>query len=153
EAFVDDLDCPYFTPPGRPFVWLRARQLGGRMTIPGHGRQYYRMGPDDFAPADGLSPPWPLSPGALDTWYASVDRALGLAGTRDNVPWLPDSELSSVLQPTPAEAALQQSIVARWPGARPVLGRYAAPLNALGAAAQTGRLMIRSDAIVRKLEV
>ena len=51
EAFVDDLDCPYVTPADRPFVWLRARQLGGRWLIPGHGRQYYRLGPDDFAPA------------------------------------------------------------------------------------------------------
>jgi len=25
EAFVDDFDCPYITPPGRPFIWLRSR--------------------------------------------------------------------------------------------------------------------------------
>ena len=43
--------------------------LGGRMVIPGHGRQYYRLGPDDFAPSDGLSPPWPLQTGELDAWY------------------------------------------------------------------------------------
>src|SRR5262245_27307526 len=28
DAFVDDIDCPYTTPPNQPFVWLRARQLG-----------------------------------------------------------------------------------------------------------------------------
>src|SRR5262249_25641261 len=50
DAFVNDLDCPYVTPPDRPFVWLRARQLGGRLVIPAHGRQYYRLGPNDFAP-------------------------------------------------------------------------------------------------------
>jgi choline dehydrogenase-like flavoprotein len=153
EAFVDDIDCPYVTTPGHPFVWLRARQLGGRMVVPGHGRQYYRLGPDDFAPADGLSPPWPLRTGELDPWYASVERRLGLAGTRDNLPWLPDSELSYVLAPTPAEAALQRSIVARWPGARPVLGRFAAPFDALEAAARTGRLLIRRGAIAREIEV
>ena len=38
EAFVDDLDCPYVTPSDRPFIWLRVRQLGGRLVIPGHGR-------------------------------------------------------------------------------------------------------------------
>jgi choline dehydrogenase-like flavoprotein len=153
EAFVDDLDCPYVTPPDRPFIWLRARQLGGRWVIPGHGHQYYRLGPNDLAPADGQSPPWPLQMGELDPWYASVERRLGLSGGRDNLPWLPDSELSIVLEPTPAEAALQRSISARWLGARPLLGRFAAPFDALEAAAQTGRLLIRSGAIARKIEV
>ena len=76
EAFVDDLDCPYVAPADRPFVWLRARQLGGRWLIPGHGRQYYRLGPDDLAPRDGLSAPWPLQAGELGPWYAAVERRL-----------------------------------------------------------------------------
>ena len=153
EAFVDDIDCPYVSPPDRPFVWLRARQLGGRWHIPRHGRQYYRLGPADIAPADGLSPPWPLKASDLDPWYAAVERRLGLAGRRDNIPWLPDGELSRVLEPTPAEAALQGSISARWPRARPIIGRFAPPLDALEAAAQTGRLFVRRGAIARKLEV
>jgi choline dehydrogenase-like flavoprotein len=152
-AFVDDIDCPYVTPPNHPFVWLRARQLGGRMVVPGHGRQYYRLGPNEFSPFDGLSPPWPLQPGELDPWYAAVERRLALAGRRDNLPWLPDSELSIVLEPTPAEVALQASISARWPGARPIMGRFAPPLAALEAAAQTGRLLIRGGAIAREIEV
>jgi choline dehydrogenase-like flavoprotein len=153
EAFVDDLDCPYVTPLDRPFVWLRARQLGGRWVIPGHGRQYYRLGPDDFCPPDGLSAPWPLRLNELDPWYASVERRLGLKGRRDNLSWLPDSELSIILEATPAEAALQRSITARWPGARPVLGRFAAPFAYLEAAAKTGRLLIRKGAIAREIEV
>lgn len=151
--FVDDIDCPYVTPPDRPFVWLRARQLGGRVVIPGHGRQYYRHGPNEFFPVDGLSPPWPLQAGELDPWYATVERRLRLAGSRDNLPWLPDSELSIVLEPTPDEATLQASVSARWPGARAIIARFAPPLDALEAAAQTGRLSIRSGAVVREVEV
>jgi choline dehydrogenase-like flavoprotein len=127
--------------------------LGGRAVIRGHGRQYYRLGPSDLVPDDGLSPPWPLKPGELDPWYALVERRIGLAGRRDNLPCLPDSVLSTVLEPSPAEAALQRSITAHWPGARPVLGRFAAPFDALEAAGQTGRLSIRSGAIVREIEV
>jgi choline dehydrogenase-like flavoprotein len=153
DAFVDDLDCPYVTPPNHPFIWLRARRLGGRWTIPGHGRQYYRFGPDDLAPPDGLSSPWPLQSGELDHWYASVERRLKLLGRRDNLSWLPDSELSVVIEPTVTEAALQRSISMRWSGAHPVLGRFAAPFDALEAAARTGRLLIRSGAIARKIEV
>ena len=123
------------------------------MVVPGHGRQYYRLAPDDFACADGLSPPWPLQRGELDPWYSLVERRLGLAGMRDNVPWLPDSEISYVLSPTPAEASMQRLIMERWPGARPVLGRSAAPFDALEAAALTGNLLIRTGAIVREIEV
>jgi choline dehydrogenase-like flavoprotein len=151
--FVDDIDCPYVTPPGRPFVWLRSRQLGGRMVIPGHGRQYYRLSPNDFSPADRLSPTWPLQTGELDPWYAFVERRLELAGRYDNVAWQPESELTHVLDPTPAETALQRSIVARWPNARPVLGRFAPPPDNLEAAARTGRLLIRRGAIAREIEV
>jgi choline dehydrogenase-like flavoprotein len=153
HAFVDDVDCPYVTPPDRPFVWLRARQLGGRWFIPSHGRQYYRLGPTDFAPSDDLSPPWPLKVGELDPWYAAVERRLGLSGRHDSLPWLPDSELSTVVEPNSTEAALQASILARWPGARPIMGRFAAPLNVLEAAAATGRLSIRAGAITRQIDV
>ena len=153
EAFVDDLDHPYVTPPDRPFIWVRARQLGGRMVVPGHGQQYYRLGPDDFACSDGSGQPWPLQAGELDPWYAFVERRLELAGMCDNVPWLPDSELAYVLSPTPAEVALQRVIAGRWPSARPVLGRFAPPFDALEAAARTGRLLIRTGAIVREIEV
>lgn len=152
-SYVDDLDCPYVTPPDRPFVWLRSRQLGGRWFIPAHGRQYYRLGPTDFAPPDGLSVPWPFQPGALDPWYTLVERRLGLSGQRDNLPWLPDSEISTVLEPTPAEMALRASILARWPGANPTMGRFAPPLDLLETAAGTGRLSVRTGAIARQIEV
>jgi choline dehydrogenase-like flavoprotein len=153
DAFVDDLDCPYTTPPDRPFIWFRSRQLGGRMTIPGHGRQYYRFSVDDFAPQDGLSPAWPVRPGELDPWYAMVERRLRLTGARENSPWVPDSELSSVVSPTPAEASLSAAINTRWPGAAVLLGRYAAPLDALEQASLTGRLLVRQGAIAREIEV
>ena len=153
EAFVDDLDCPYVTPAARPFVWLRARQLGGRWHIPGHGRQYYRLGPNDLMPPDGLSAPWPLQVGELDPWYALVERRLGLSGRRDNLPWLPDSELKIVLEPTSGEAALQRSISTRWRGAYPIMARFAPPLDTLEAAARTGRLFIRTGAIAREIDV
>ena len=71
----------------------------------------------------------------------------------DNVAWLPDSELTYVLNPTHAEAVLQHSIVARWPNARPVLGRFAPPPDDLEFAARTGRLLIRRGAIAREIEV
>jgi choline dehydrogenase-like flavoprotein len=153
HAFVDDLDCPYTTPPGRPFHWFRSRALGGRLVAPGHGRQYYRLGPDDFSPPDGLSQPWPLERGELDPWYDLVERLLGLSGMCNGLPWLPDSEIAHALTPNEAEAELSKKIVARWPGARPIVSRYAPPLESLEAAARTGRLRCRQGAVVREIHV
>ena len=153
NAYVDDRDCPYVTPPDRPFVWVRARILGGRVAVPRHGKQYYRLGSDDFLPNDGLSTPWPFQPHELDSWYTFVERKLKLSGMCDNLPWLPDSELADVLSFTESEEALRDKIIHRWPGARPILSRYAPPLQTLEAAAQTGRLQCRQGAIVREIRV
>lgn len=153
EAFVDDVECPYVTPPGRPFNWIRSRMLGGRVAVPGHGRQYYRLGPDDFAPADGLSPRWPLQPAELDEWYALVERRLGLAGMLDGLSCVPDSVLERVQELAPSETIVREQIADRWPGAHPIVSRYAAPPQWLEEAAKTGRLQCRQGAIVRKIEV
>src|SRR4051812_218268 len=78
DAFVDDRENPYLNEAGSHFDWFRARQIGGRMTIPGHGRQYYRLGERDLRPDDGLSPDWPIEPREFSTWYDFVEERLGL---------------------------------------------------------------------------
>ena len=150
-SFVDDRDCPYITPPDRPFVWVRVRMLGGRVAIPGHGRQYYRLGPNDFSPSDGLSPVWPLRANELDPWYAFVEGQLKVSGMYDDLTWVPDSELANHLSLQQTETALRDKIVDRWPSARPIAGRYAPPLDGLEAAARTGLLQCHQGAIVREI--
>jgi choline dehydrogenase-like flavoprotein len=152
-AFVDDVECPYTTPPDRPFMWFRSRQLGGRMTIPGHGRQYYRFSNNDFAPKDGLSPIWPLRPAELDPWYEMVEHRLKLAGSCENSPWVPNSKVSVPTTASPAEARLTRAIKMQWPDAPVLLGRYAAPLDSLELASLSGRTMVRQGAIVHEIEV
>ena len=153
DAFVDDIECPYTTPPDKPFDWFRSRQLGGRLALPGHGRQYYRFSREDLSPADCLSPAWPFPPEELDPWYAQIERRLKLTGALDNIPHLPDSEIADIVVPTPAEAAAAEKLRARWPDIRIAAGRFAPPLNTLALASLSGRLRIRQGAIVRNVEV
>lgn len=151
SQFVDDRDNPYASDGGQEFTWFRARQPGGRMIVPGHGRQYYRLSPQDLRPNDGLSPTWPIEQGELNEWYSAVERRLKLSGRRDGISWTPDSEIATEITPTSAEQELINAIAARWPAAKPVLGRFAPPLNSLEQAAATEKLLLRRGAVVREI--
>ncbi len=149
EAFVDDRDAPYETDPEARFHWFRARQLGGRMTIRGHGRQYYRLSNQDFAANGDGRPVWPLSPGEMAVWYEHVEKMLKLEGGAEPSIHQPQSILASHFAPSPAEADMVELLRKRWPGASPVFGQFAAPLNSLERAAETNRLWVRQGAVVR----
>jgi choline dehydrogenase-like flavoprotein len=153
ECFVDDRENPYINGPGSDFNWFRAHQIGGRMVIPGHGRQYYRLSERDFMPEDGLSPSWGLAPGELSYWYDLVEGYLGLAGGHEHCPWVPDSLMATVLEPSAAEAEVFELIRNRWKLAQPILGRSAPPLDSIDAAARTSRLYCRTGAMVRDVQV
>ncbi|MFT3722976.1 MAG: GMC family oxidoreductase [Hyphomonadaceae bacterium] len=152
SQFVDDRDNPYASEGEQDFTWFRVRQPGGRMIVPGHGRQYYRLSAQDFHTNDGLSPVWPLAHGELDRWYAAVEKRLKLSGNRDGLAWAPDSEIANPLKPNAAEQELMDIVSARWPNAKPMLGRFAEPLPSLEQAAQTGKLLLRQGAIVREIK-
>jgi choline dehydrogenase-like flavoprotein len=153
DNFVDDRENPYLTEAGTHFNWFRGHQIGGRMIIPGHGRQYYRMSERDFSPEDGLSPAWGLAPGELDPWYDLVERQLGLSGGKEHCEWVPDAQLAHLLAPSAAEADVCARIKNRWSQAQPILGRSAPPLQSMDTAAGTARLLCRTGALVQAVQV
>jgi choline dehydrogenase-like flavoprotein len=153
DAFVDDKENPYVNAPGTRFDWFRARQIGGRMTIPGHGRQYYRLTEHDLSPEDNLSPRWPVPSAELSHWYDVVEQRLGLSAGREDCPWVPGGQPSNLRVATPAEAEAIATLKARWPDVHPILGRSAPPLPSAEMAAATGRLVCRQGAIVRDVRV
>src|SRR4051812_29709550 len=91
QFFVNDLENPYTTPPDRPFTWIRSRQVGGR-TIP-WGRQSYRLSDYDFKAArDGFGENWPISYADLAPYYDRVEEFVGVSGSYENMPQLPDGK-------------------------------------------------------------
>ncbi|HEV2493752.1 MAG TPA: hypothetical protein VG204_11865 [Terriglobia bacterium] len=63
--FVNDLENPYTTPPGKPYNWFRLRILGGRSLA--WYRICYRYSDLDFkcASHDGYGEDWPPTCGAV----------------------------------------------------------------------------------------
>lgn len=81
---------PYTSAPGSPFVWTRARILGGRTNH--WTRVALRMAPADFRPrtADGAGYNWPIQYDDLAPYYAKVESYIGVYGTREGIPSAPD---------------------------------------------------------------
>jgi choline dehydrogenase-like flavoprotein len=153
DAFVDDRECPYVNEAGSRFDWFRARQVGGRMTIPGHGRQYYRLAPQDFDAADGMGPGWPLRYSDLDPWYRKVEDLLALSGGEAESEWAPRGGLAEIVPPSAAETQVIAAVKGRWSAVQPILGRFAPPLASMDAAAATGRLWCRTGAVAMNVQV
>lgn len=141
SGFVDDRDFPYSVAPGSRFDWFRSHQVGGRMIIPGHGRQYHRIRPDVFAAPISPEGRWPIAYDELSPWYDFVEGRLGMAGREA------DNDATAV------ETQTIKAIAQRWPGAAPTLGRSAAPLVGLEKAKATGRLTLAHGAVVSRVNV
>lgn len=153
DAFIDDRKAPYSTEKGTPFDWFRAHQLGGKMTIPGHGKQYYRLGPQEISASGEHGAAWPVTYDELSPWYAHVERKLRMSGATDGLTSPPDSVLAKERSPSLAEADLMQQLRAKWPKANPVLGRFAAAPDGLARGAASGHLAIREGAVARRVLV
>ncbi len=149
ESLVDDVDCPYSTDPGHDFHWFRSRQPGGRLMVPGHGRQYYRLIDTNAGQQGDSLPAWPITASDLEASYLWVERALRLRGSPGDVP----VELTEILEATATEQEIMRVLRMRRPQATPVLGSHAAPAAWLDMADAAGQLTCRAGAVVRRVRV
>lgn len=164
NLFVNDLEHPYSTPPGKPFSWIRSRQVGGRSVI--WGRICLRMSDHEFkaASADGFGEDWPIDHAELAPHYARVEQLMQVCGNRDGVAQLPDGAFLPPAPLTRADLDFRRRIEARWPERRVIPHRgidepatntswpiHSAQGSTLAAAEATGRLVLRSDAVVAQV--
>jgi len=158
HLFVNDWQNPYTTPPDDFYLWIRGRQLGGRLHL--YGRVLLRMTDFDFkaASSDGYGDDWPISYADLAPYYDQVEEFMGVYGSHDKIRNLPDGIYSGTPKLTALEKSFKATIESKWPERSVVSWRYAAPnlkrvpLPIL-AAKETGRLTIRTDGIVKRITV
>lgn len=88
--FVKDQEHPYQQE--KPFDWIRGYQVGGKSLI--WARQTQRWSDFDFdGPArDGFAVDWPVRYKDLAPWYSHVEKFVGISGSRDGIPEIPDGE-------------------------------------------------------------
>jgi choline dehydrogenase-like flavoprotein len=163
DFFVDDVDNPYSTPPDKPFRWIRSRRVGGRTLV--WDAVTPRFSDFDFKAAsrDGFGPDWPLTHAELAPYYSELERLLGVHGSREGLPQLPDGQFLEPRPMTPAERLFKDRVERVFPERRVIisrglfarrppekgeaLSRISSPATTLRIAQETGRLTLRSGAV------
>ncbi|MBC3838515.1 GMC family oxidoreductase [Klebsiella pneumoniae] len=158
HLFVNDWQNPYTTPKGQYFLWIRGRQLGGRLHT--YGRVLQRMSDYDFKAAsyDGYGQDWPISYEELAPWYTHIEVFLGVYGTEENIPNLPDGKYIQAPILTKPEKVFKSKVESIWPERKVISWRFSTPNLkripvGVQAAIDTGRLELRTDAIAKQIDV
>ena len=123
--WVKDSEHPYSTPAGKPFSWIRGYHLGGRSIM--WGRQSYRLSPMDFEAnaKDGHGSDWPIRYEDLAPWYDHVEKFIGVSGSKEGLPQLPDGEFLPPFELNDAENAFKKAVEGKFPGRKVIPGRTA----------------------------
>ncbi len=114
--YNDDRLNPYAYDEGSKFYWIRPAAVGGKSLI--WGRWCFRWSEEDFEAnkRDGIDGDWPIRYGDVAPWYSYVEKYIGVSGSRENLPYLPDSEFQPPIPMNVAEMWLKQNLESRFPG-------------------------------------
>jgi choline dehydrogenase-like flavoprotein len=125
HMWVKDSDHPYSTPAGKPFTWIRGYHVGGRSIM--WGRQSYRMSQMDFEAnaKDGHGCDWPIRYDDLAPWYDHVEKFIGVAGSKEGLPQLPDGEFLPPFEMNDAEKLFKAAVESKFSTRKVIIGRNA----------------------------
>lgn len=106
--YVKDGEHPYTTDPGKPFLWVRARIVGGKTLH--WGRLSWRLSDLDFKAAshDGFGDDWPISYADISPYYDKAEEFIGVSGNRDGLSYLPDGNFQPPMRLTCGEELLRK---------------------------------------------
>lgn len=179
--WINEKENPYVSDPERPFDWFRGGGVGGRSLLWGR-QSYRWSDLDFEANAkDGHGVDWPIRYADIEPWYDHVEEFIGVSGQAEGLPQLPDSKFLPPMELNCVEKHCREKIAEKFPGRVVTIGRtailtkahngraachYCGPCHmgcstgsyfstqssTLPAAQATGRLLVRSDAVVEGIE-
>jgi len=121
--FVKDNEHPYVQE--KPFDWIRGYQVGGKSLL--WARQTQRWSDFDFeGPArDGFAVDWPIRYKDLAPWYSYVEKFAGIAGDKDGLAELPDSDSLPAYPLNAVEKYFKGIVAKNYNGRHVISGRCA----------------------------
>lgn len=122
--WASDKDNPYSET--KRFDWFRGYHVGGRSLM--WGRQSYRWSDLDFEAnlKDGIAIDWPIRYKDIEPWYTYVEKFIGVSGSVENLPQLPDSHFMPPMELNAVEKTVAEKIKAHYADQRRlIIGRTA----------------------------
>jgi choline dehydrogenase-like flavoprotein len=109
----------------KPFRWFRGYHVGGKSLL--WARQTQRWSDYDFeGPArDGFAVDWPIRYKDLEPWYGYVEKFAGIAGNKDDLPELPNSECGPGFELSCLEQYFKESLQKNYSDRHLIQGRCA----------------------------
>jgi choline dehydrogenase-like flavoprotein len=115
HLFVDDLDNPYEVAEGKPFNWIRCRQVGGRSNL--WARVAIRMSDFQFQGKYQNLPSWPITYQDISSHYDEIESFFHVSGSKEKHSEVPDGIfIEDDLLPQDPEIALKKAAAELWPG-------------------------------------
>lgn len=150
QFFAKDSEQPISTPEGQPFAWIKGDHLGGRSVM--WGRQSYRLSEMDLTAnaADGHGVDWPIRYADLAPWYDHVERFIGVAGSNEGLPQLPDGQFLPAFELNDAEKQFKATVESRFPGRKVISGRVANLSQAQPQHTELGRASCQARSICER---
>lgn len=113
----------------KPFRWFRGYHVGGKSLL--WARATQRWSDWDFnGPArDDYAIDWPIRYRDLAPWYSHVEKFIGVAGKKDGLAHLPDSEVQPPFALTCVEELFKQSIKQHYGDSRQLIHSRCAHLT------------------------
>ncbi len=124
QAFYNnDRLNPYAFDEGSKFYWIRPGAVGGKSLI--WGRWSFRWSPEDFEAnkRENVGIDWPIRYDDLVPWYDYVEKYIGVSGSRENLPQLPDSQFQPPMPMNIAEKWVKQRLESAMPGRKLINAR------------------------------
>ncbi len=125
KYYNNDRLNPYAYDEGEKFYWIRPGAVGGKSLI--WGRWSFRFSPEDFEAnkQEQVGLDWPIRYDDVAPWYDYVENYIGVTGSRENLPQLPDSQFQPPMQMNIAEQWLKEQLEATSPGRKLINARLA----------------------------
>lgn len=172
---------PYVVDDKKPFHWVRGDILGGRSVLWGRQCYRWSDLDFEANARDGYGIDWPIRYKDIAPWYSYVEKFAGISGQAEGLSQLPDGEFLKPMSMNSVEKHVKAAIEQNFTSRMMTIGRVAVltePHNGRGAchycgpcsrgcsvsayfcsltstlpaAKATGRLTIRPDSVVERLD-
>jgi choline dehydrogenase-like flavoprotein len=123
DWLIRDVDSPYVEE--LPYDWIQPDVVGGKALM--WSRQSWRWSPMDFLAnlEDGHGADWPIRYEDLAPWYDLVERTIGVSGSLEGLPQLPDGIFQKPMEMNAAEKVLRDATAEHFPERNVIIGRVA----------------------------